>query len=294
MFDLNEGLNLISFPFPFDVTIPDAIPDSVGHHFEFVITSGVAASQLNGIWVGSLQSFKAGVGYWVKVDTSLSFSFEYNVDNDIAIAEHKTLPKDFAAQQSTKQAFYFVESIEIDGKPLDEEDVLLAYYNDKIIGSRYYNGAYTDIPVMGRDNSKELMDNIEEGGVPSFKVYKSKTNEYVELFGEIPPFETNQVFMIDYLSGTMIDIPNVYSLAPAYPNPFNPSTTLSFGLPQDTFVNIEVYDLLGKNVTTLVNDIKSAGFHKYSWNAEAQASGVYFIVMNAGKFTQKQKILLVK
>ena len=100
--------------------------------------------------------------------------------------------------------------------------------------------------------------------------------------------------MIDYLSGTMIDIPNVYSLAPAYPNPFNPSTTLSFGLPQDTFVNIEVYDLLGKNVTTLVNDIKSAGFHKYSWNAEAQASGVYFIVMNAGKFTQKQKILLVK
>ena len=124
--------------------------------------------------------------------------------------------------------------------------------------------------------------------------YKSKTNEFVELHGDIPEFENNQIFMLDYLSGTLIEIPDVYSLAPAYPNPFNPVTTLSYGLPEDALVYIQVYDLLGKNVATLVNDNKTAGFHKYIWNADTQASGVYFIVMNAGKFTQKQKILLVK
>ncbi len=74
--------------------------------------------------------------------------------------------------------------------------------------------------------------------------------------------------MLDYLSGTLIEIPHVYSLAPAYPNPFNPVTTLSYGLPEDALVNIKVYDLLGKNVATLVNDVKTAGFHKYIWNAD--------------------------
>ena len=59
-------------------------------------------------------------------------------------------------------------------------------------------------------------------------------------------------------------------------------------------MNVQVYNILGKHVTTLVNEIKPAGFHKYRWNADMQASGVYFITMHAGSFTHKQKILLVK
>lgn len=89
------------------------------------------------------------------------------------------------------------------------------------------------------------------------------------------------------------EVPTTYSIA-NYPNPFNPTTTINYQLPQDGFVTIKIYDILGKEVTTLVNENKSAGYYEVNFDASKLTSGVYIYTINAGKYTQSKKMLLVK
>ena len=89
-------------------------------------------------------------------------------------------------------------------------------------------------------------------------------------------------------------IPTKYELMTAYPNPFNPVTQLTYGIPENTEIQIIVYDMTGTQITTLVNTFQTAGYHKINWNASSYSSGVYLISMISGEFTQTQKVVLVK
>ena len=89
-------------------------------------------------------------------------------------------------------------------------------------------------------------------------------------------------------------IPLEFSLNQAYPNPFNPTTTLSFALPIESDVTISIYNLQGREVVSLVNGNMEVGHHSVVWNADAHASGVYFVKMIAGEFIKTQKLMLVK
>jgi len=80
----------------------------------------------------------------------------------------------------------------------------------------------------------------------------------------------------------------------AYPNPFNPATTISYGVPEDSFVKLTIYDMMGREVATLFNDIKPAGYHALVWNASNNASGMYFVQLISEDFVQTQKLMLVK
>jgi hypothetical protein len=89
-------------------------------------------------------------------------------------------------------------------------------------------------------------------------------------------------------------VPTIYSLAQNYPNPFNPSTKISFALPKAGNVKLVVFDLLGREIATVVNEFKTAGNHTVDFNASNLASGVYFYKMVAGDFTATKKMLLIK
>ena len=89
-------------------------------------------------------------------------------------------------------------------------------------------------------------------------------------------------------------IPNNYSIASIYPNPFNPVTSITYGLPEHVNVQILVYDLSGKQVETLINEFQTPGYHSVNWNADNLPSGVYLVRMDSGEFTQTQKVVLVK
>jgi hypothetical protein len=90
------------------------------------------------------------------------------------------------------------------------------------------------------------------------------------------------------------DMPTGFSLSQNYPNPFNPSTTIRFALPKSGRVELKVYNTLGQEVATLVNEEKVAGTYSAQWNASSVASGVYYYRMQAGEFTATQKMLLMK
>ncbi len=88
--------------------------------------------------------------------------------------------------------------------------------------------------------------------------------------------------------------PLSYDLSQNYPNPFNPSTTINFVIPKSSFVNLSVYDILGRKVSTLINEEKIAGSYKVEFNAINLPSGIYFYKIKAGSFTQTKKMVLLK
>jgi hypothetical protein len=88
--------------------------------------------------------------------------------------------------------------------------------------------------------------------------------------------------------------PKIYSISQNYPNPFNPSTTIQFQVPNFSFVNLKVYDVLGNEVATLVNEEKAAGSYEVSVNAKGLSSGIYFYTINAGNFIETKKMILLK
>ena len=79
-----------------------------------------------------------------------------------------------------------------------------------------------------------------------------------------------------------------------YPNPFNPSTNINFTLPKTEYVTLKIYDILGKEVTTLICEELNTGNYTKTWDANNLGIGVYFYKLTAGKFTETKKMMLVR
>lgn len=89
-------------------------------------------------------------------------------------------------------------------------------------------------------------------------------------------------------------IPETYSLSQNYPNPFNPSTTIKFAIPENSNVKLEIYDLIGRKVTTLINSELNPGTYSVQWEASNYTSGIYFYRIETNNFTTVKKMLLLK
>jgi len=95
------------------------------------------------------------------------------------------------------------------------------------------------------------------------------------------------------------ETPDKYELSQNFPNPFNPSTTISYSIPKNvksemSKVKLIVYDILGNEVATLVNELKNAGFYEVSFDGSKLSSGTYFYTLQSGNFTETKKLLLLK
>ena len=92
---------------------------------------------------------------------------------------------------------------------------------------------------------------------------------------------------------------NSFDIYPNYPNPFNPVTTLQYVLPENAMVNIIIYDMMGRQVKTLVNGSQTVGYKSIQWNATNNAgqpvsAGIYLYTIQAGDFRQTKKMVLLK
>ena len=87
---------------------------------------------------------------------------------------------------------------------------------------------------------------------------------------------------------------NDYALLPNYPNPFNPSTQISYQLPTNGFVSLKVYDIKGSEVKTLVSKAQPMGKYTVNFDASSLSSGVYFYKLTCGSFAKSMKMLLIK
>ncbi len=118
------------------------------------------------------------------------------------------------------------------------------------------------------------------------------TDIYVCTFYEIWKRPLSE--MITSVKNTLENLPHEYSLAQNYPNPFNPTTKIKFGLPENTFTKLIIYDVLGREVKTLLNNELSAGYHEVEFNSSNLSSGIYFYSLQVKEFTSTKKMILMK
>ncbi len=296
IYDLHDGPNLISFPDPGQIGISEGIPDEFEPIFMSVIGEGIAASQVTPFfWVGSLQNWHGADGYWVTLHEAITFNFnlpdEFIRKNDnLNTASHHTSPWKY--NQSTEQAFYFVEDVQMDGLQAGSF-WLLAYCGESLVGAREWTGPYTDIPAMGDDSSPETAGYCEPGETPNFKLQINNGKHSVSLTGYIPEWQSNELFFID-LNTTTVDIPAEFVLYPVFPNPFNSTTEIEFSLNNDGIVNVIVFNITGQEVARIFDGYLPAGSHNVHWNAVGISSGVYYIHLNQGNRVQTTKTVLLK
>jgi hypothetical protein len=243
--------------------------------------------------VGSLTELEGGKGYWMILDEDITLTFENGCDEQECATLSRIdkqpvlIPDGYEFAQSTKQAFYFIEDIE----NIEVNDWILAYNGDEVIGARQWQGTIIDVPAMGNDGSDYTKGYIKSGGVPSFKILRG--DELIDLEGDMPSWDNNQLYMVSSLTETA-KLPETFNLDRAYPNPFNPTTTLSFSIPVESEVSLSIYNLQGREVSVLIDGNMDAGYHSVIWNADSFSTGVYFVKMVAGEFVNTQKLMLVK
>ena len=185
----------------------------------------MAASQIAPFnWVGSLSTWDGTKGYWAKVSDPFTFSF--NAPALMLDAEEYDTYSS-SVVQSSEQAFYFVEDIMVEGL-LDSEYMIESYCNGVLVGTRSWAGGWVDIPAMGNDGESYSYGYCNVGDIPEFILVGEMGNE-IELSGTIPAWESNGIFMIGTLTES-VEFPDQITLEPAYPNPFNPITTIEYGL----------------------------------------------------------------
>jgi hypothetical protein len=101
-----------------------------------------------------------------------------------------------------------------------------------------------------------------------------------------------------YKYSSIVDLemesPAKFELEQNYPNPWNPTTTIRYQVPVNIMVTIKVFDVLGKEVSTLVNEVKPAGNYEVILNGHNLASGIYYYQMKSGNFIDTKKIILIK
>lgn len=152
-------------------------------------------------------------------------------------------------------------------------------------GSTYWvNNLYSDqnIQVLGSELANFSVTLPAYGSA----VYTIAIDEESVVLPPIPPIVS--------VDDELTSMPEDYNLFQNYPNPFNPSTTIRYSIINPDLVRIKVYDILGREVATLVNEFKQAGFFEVQFNSAGLASGIYLYRIESGKFIQTKKMILLK
>ena len=289
-----SSIYLISYQGVDDMNISEAIPDNVEPYITNIIGEGNAAIQINGNWYGSLMRWKLGSGYWINVTEPIVFRWENGSNRESVTANMElSIPTGYEYSQSTKQAFYFIESIQLDNNLLPLEGWIISYHNNIVTGVRQWSGNMIDVPVMGNDGNAYSQNYFESGNIPQFKFLDKKTGDLINLqANNIPQWENNKVFIINTLQEKTI-LPRQVSLN-TYPNPFNPITTLSYTIPSDGIIQLSIYNLAGQQIDNLIHEYKNKGQYSINWNATNYPSGVYFAHMQIEHNVFTQKLILMK
>jgi len=174
-------------------------------------------------------------------------------------------------------------------------DLAIDPQDDKLLALQYgeFSGGF-------QNNSGALfivtgtsVDTLIQGlNFPTGMVFNQSGELFISLFadGEILKVTGIPVSVEE----TNNSIPNAFILNQNYPNPFNPSTTISFSIPEASFVSLKVFNALGEEISTVVSEELSAGSYQYEWNAKNLTSGIYFYKLQAGGFVQTKKMILLR
>ena len=107
-------------------------------------------------------------------------------------------------------------------------------------------------------------------------------------------FRAMNKILVDVKNENSSSMPSSYSLEQNFPNPFNPTTQIKFGIPQSGFVKLEIYNLLGQKISTLVEEYMNAGYHSVKFDAKDLSSGIYIYTLSVNNYKTSKKMILLK
>ena len=177
--------------------------------------------------------------------------------------------------------------------------------NTSVMQYRIYRGAKVEsnltspivIATVSRGTTRyidnEYIVGGDDPGTVAYDVVPYYSTEGTWGYVGMELISATPVELIPKLAEQNAGAPSEYKLE-NYPNPFNPTTTISYQLPEAGMVTLKVYDMLGKEVATLVNEVKQAGYYSATFDASKLASGIYISTIKTNKFTQSKKMMLVK
>lgn len=189
-------------------------------------------------------------------------------------------------------------------KELDPWVSVNAIYPDPVIPGRLYVGLnhngnpFTGMPYSHgglylTENYGKTWRKVFDGGIRDiFADTDSPRTIYANTRYGIIRFKDTLIVSSVNSFGT--EIPKSYSLEQNYPNPFNPSTNIHFSIPEEGFVSLKLFNILGQKIVTLVNEVKRAGKYEITFDASQLTSGIYFYSLNAGNYIQTKKLILLR
>jgi hypothetical protein len=151
-----------------------------------------------------------------------------------------------------------------------------------------------DFSTLFVDTSSVADTNLAVSGLQSFTIYswrvKASNAAGSADWSAAFRFRTMEVLAV----GEGQELPKEYALSQNFPNPFNPTTTIQYELPAQVHVTIKIFDVLGREIETLINEEQHAGRYQLVWDAGRESSGIYFLRMMAGSFVSTRKMMLVR
>ena len=269
------------------------------------------ASQSSGIannygaygWGGSLSALEPGSGYLLSMDTAGELVYpEFDGlarvdDNKQAVVLNKTI-EDWDFHYGDYE-FIGTVTVSIDSRTDFAGDVVGVFVDGECrgIAERMYfpfDDSYYYI--------LQVYSNVSDGEELTFKYYDRENDEVVE-YAETLVFENNMIegdgFDTIPLSRITRSVPEGFTLSDAYPNPFNPSTTLSFSVKIEGHINLSIYDMTGRLIMTLVDGNMEQGYHRMVWNGtdsngHAVSSGMYIYALQGEGVSITKKMVLMK
>jgi len=318
---LIAGWNMMSYPVmtPQDgLAVVQPLIDA-GDLFKVQNEAGLAIVELPPPigWYNGIGDFLAGEGYYIKVNSDATLTINEPVD----FAQKRRILTEKNTQQSRESSHFisnwnnnpymamnvFVTSLEIEGLSINDEDELGIFDGELCVGSAVIEDELISLIASTDDLTTEEIDGFTVGNEMSFRFWDSIENIEIELtVTEISGDETftslgtSVVELHANTTGNNNElIPTVTKLGSNYPNPFNPETTINFSMKESGHVTLEIYNIKGQRVRTLINEFRAAGYHKVVWDGTDDkrnpvSSGIYFYKLKTDNFEKTKKMILMK
>ena len=177
-----------------------------------------------------------------------------------------------------------------------ENDILIIDLDTLIIDDNNA-GLFISVSQSSEQNINIVIDSLSHIAIFTPFLNYNGTEEFIFTATDLNGVSLNDTIMVTVLP--LIEIPVKYAFHQNYPNPFNPVTTLRYDIPENSHVNITIYDMLGRQVKTLINQTQDTGYRSVIWDAtndygKLVSAGIYLYQIQAGEYIQTKKMLLLK